>query len=31
MIGDPGGRSKERNLLDAETLDPQHQAHRRAA
>ena len=20
MIGDPGGRSKERNLLDAETL-----------
>src|ERR1700756_4125206 len=21
MIGDPGGRSKERNLLDAETLD----------
>ena len=28
MIGDPGGRSKERNLLDAATLAPQHQAHR---
>ena len=31
MIGDPGGRSKERNLLDAATLRGQHQAHRRTA
>ena len=31
MIGDPGGRSKERNLLDAADPGPQHRAHRRAA
>ena len=27
MIGDPGGRSEERNLLDAETLAPQRRVH----
>ena len=31
MIGDPGGRSEERNLLDGETLGPQHAGDQGAA